>query len=68
MECMVRCGSIARMSCLLRLVFVLLLAAAPRWALAQAAPPLAGGYSVDPAAVQRWRTGAHEGWRYPQAG
>lgn len=57
------------MSLVLRLIFVVLLAAAPRWALAQAAPPPpAGGYSVDPAAVQRWRTGAHEGWRYPQAG
>ena len=56
------------MNWLLRLVIVVLLAAAPQWALAQAAPPLAGGYSVDPAAVQRWRTGAHEGWRYPQAG
>lgn len=34
---------------------------------AQAAPPPAA-FTPDPASVQRWRTGAAEGWRYPQAG
>ena len=35
---------------------------------AQAGPPVTAGFSVDPATVQRHRTGAYEGWRYPQAG
>ncbi|QTD43934.1 C45 family autoproteolytic acyltransferase/hydolase [Ottowia testudinis] len=37
-------------------------------AAAHAAPPPEPGFTPDPATVQRWRTGAHEGWRYPQAG
>lgn len=30
--------------------------------------PAAPATAIDPHTVQRWRTGHHEGWRYPQAG
>lgn len=39
----------------------------PVFATAPAAPA-ASAATIDPHTVQRWRTGKHEGWRYPQAG
>lgn len=51
---------------------MLLLAIASLWPFgpAFAADPASPGAtaSIDPRTVQRWRTGQHEGWRYPQAG
>ncbi|WP_028605758.1 C45 family autoproteolytic acyltransferase/hydolase [Ottowia thiooxydans] len=52
------------------LMTALLFTAATLWPVVPAlgAEIAATQASIDPRTVQRWRTGLHEGWRYPQAG